>query len=348
MQSDHIGVVVLGAGWAGRHHIKSWLVTPGTQVLGVYDINPAAAQAAVDLAGGGTVYRSLEAAVAEPRAQVVDICTPNMLHRPGALAAFAAGKHVLCEKPLAATTADIRAMIAARDQAGRLLMTCQHMRFEERTQLLRNMLAGGRLGEVYYGRATWLRRRGAPVGPGFLRKDLAGFGPGMDIGVHVLDLAMHLMGQPQPVSVTGVAGAKLAHRPDVCNQWGCFRSEDFQVEDFAAGFVRFANGAGLAIEVSWLMNMPETEWIGLTLHGTAGGVRWPDLKLAHVQNNVLVDTQAVGPPENHGHQHALAAFVDAIRRGGPSPVPAEESLAVVGVLAALYESAGSGREVQLD
>ena len=355
-QSGRLGVVLIGTGGIGKFHLKTWQDIPTAEVVGVYDLDPAAARAAAELHGVDTVYTSLAEAVAEPRAAAADICTPNMFHREGTVAALAAGKHVLCEKPLAATVADIEAMIAARDAAARkqprsapLLMTCQHLRFEQRTRALERVIAAGRLGEPYYGRAWWLRRRLAPATPGFLSRAQAGFGPGMDIGVHMLDLAMHLLGQPRPVSVTGVAAAKLAHQENVCNQWGPFRSADFEVEDFAAGFIRFANGAALTLEVSWLLNQSAPESYGLQLYGTAGGVYWPELKLAHVQDGLLLDSQIASETGADGHKHALAAFAAAALQGrGPSPVPAEESLVVGRVLAGLYESAAAAnREVPL-
>ncbi len=340
-------VVVIGTGGIGKYHIRTWQAQPEVEVIGVYDREEAVATRVAEEFKVDRVYRSLADAVGDA-ADVVDICTPNMFHAEGTIAALNAGKHVLCEKPLAPRAADIRAMIAARDRAGRLLMTCQHMRFEQRTRALRRVIGAGRLGDVYYARAWWLRRRGAPTTPGFLTRAQAGFGPGMDLGVHVLDLAMHLMGGPRPVSVSGVAPCALAHRPDACNQWGSFRAADYEVEDFAAGFVRFEGGAALSLEVSWLLNMVEPESYHVALHGTEGGVRWPELKLAHVQDGLLVDSQIASETGTDGHRYALAAFAEAVRTGGPSPVPAEESLTVARILEGLYESAASGREVRLE
>lgn len=344
---DRVRVVVIGTGGIGNYHIGQWREVPEAEVVGVYDVRPEIAARVAEAHGIRKTYRSLAEAVAEPAADAVDVCTPNMYHRECTVAALGAGKHVLCEKPLAARATDIEQMIAARDSSDRVLMTAQHLRFEQRTQTLRRFIAAGRLGQAYYGRAWWLRRRFAPATPGFLSRRQAGFGPGMDLGVHVLDLALYLMGHPIPASVTGVAGAKLAHRPDVCNQWGTFQPDDFEVEDFAAAFVRFAGGAALTIEVSWLLNMLDAETFGVDLHGTEGGVRWPELKIAHVQDGALVDTHITTGTGTNGHKAALAAFADAIRTGGPSPVPAEQSLAVARVLDAVYVSAETGREVQL-
>ena len=345
---DLVRFVVLGTGGIGRLHLRLLRENPCAAVVGVYDVLPDVARQAAALFGVQRVYGSLAEAVGESKADAVIVCTPNLFHKEGVVAALAAGKHCLCEKPLAASPADIRAMIAARDRSGKLLMTAQHMRFEQRSRTLKRLIDAGRLGDVYYTRAWWLRRRLAPTTPGFLRKQQAGRGPGMDIGVHVLDLALHFLDQPQPVSVTGVAACRLAHRADVANQWGHFRSEDFEVEDFAAGLIRFADGSALSLETSWLLNMIEPELYAVWLHGTQGGVRWPELKLSHVQDGLLVDTQVVSEVGGDGHKHEQIAFIDAIRQSGPSPVPAEQSLTVAEVLAALYESAETGREVRLD
>ena len=348
MKPEVVRVVVVGTGGIGKGHLKVWKDIPSVQVVGFYDVVPQVAQQSAEQFGVKKVYESLHAAVSDPQADAVVVCTPNMIHKQGVVAALSAGKHCLCEKPLAATAADIREMIAARDRSGKLLMTAQQMRFEQRSQTLKRVVEAGRLGHVYYTRAWWLRRRLAPTTLGFLSRAQAGRGPGLDIGVHVLDLALHLLGHPKPVSVSGIVACELAHRPDVANQWGPFRSEDFEVEDFAAGFVRFADRSALSLEVSWFLNMVEQELWGLRLHGTEGGAQWPDLSIAHVQDGVLVDSKIVSNAGGDGYRNEMLAFVDAILNDKPSPVPAEQSLAVVQILEALYASGESGREVRLD
>jgi predicted dehydrogenase len=348
MKPEVVRVVLVGAGGMGRCHLRTWKELPGVAVVGLYDAVPAVARRVAEQFGIRKAYPSLGEAVSAPDADAVVVCTPNMFHKEGVVAALQAGKHCLCEKPLAVSTADIRAMIAARDQSGKLLMTAQHLRFEQRSQTLKRIVAAKRLGQVYYARAWWLRRRLAPITPGFLSKAQAGHGPGMDLGVHVLDLAMHLLDHPRPVSVTGVSGCHLGRRPDLANQWGAFRPEDFEVEDFAAGLIRFADGAALSLEVSWLFNMVEPELYGVWLYGTEGGVRWPELKVAHVQDDVLVDSQIVSGLGTDGYTNEMLAFVEAVRTNGPSPVTAEQSLAVAQVLEALYQSAQTGGEVRLD
>ena len=348
MQPERVRIALVGSGGWGNYHLRQWAGVDTAEIVGIYDRNPVAARETARRHGVARSYESLAEAVGDPGVDAVDVCTPNMLHKEVVVAALQAGKHCLCEKPLAAVPDDIEAMIAARDASGKILMTAQHMRFEPTSRALKRAIAAGRLGEVYYTRAWWLRRRMVPTTPGFLSKKQAGYGPGMDIGVHVLDLAMHLLDHPEPISVSGFTARHLGPRPDeVVNDWGPYDPRQFEVEDFAMGLVRFADGTVLSLEVSWLLNMVERELYGVWLHGTEGGVKWPDLQIGHVQDDVLVDSQLHCERNGEGCKNEMRAFVSAIVNGEPSPVPPEQSLRVARILDALYESAEAGREVRL-
>lgn len=347
MASDTLQVALIGTGGIGELHLDQWRQVDHAEVSGVFDVSAESARRAAENFEVETVYESLEDAVADEAIDAVDICVPNRAHTAAVITALDAGKHVICEKPLAATSAEIEQMIAARDRAEKLLMTAQHLRFEERSAAFKKMVDAGRLGEVYYARAFWLRRRMLPTTPGFIRKEQSGGGPGIDIGVHALDLALHFMGFPKPISVTGVADCKLAKREGVFNEWGEFDAADFDVEDFAAGMIRFENGAALTLEVSWMLNIDEDESYGVHLFGENGGGRWPELKFSHEHDGLLLDEQISNIRENHGHRNELREFTRAVRDGGPSPVPAEESLVVARILEALYASAAQGSEAAL-
>ena len=349
MATDKLRIVQIGTGGMGRYHLRLWKEMPGVEVIGLYDAAPAAAEQGAKICDTARVYPNLEAALGDARADAVCIATPNRFHPDMVCAALAAGRHVLCEKPLAATAAEIERMIAVRDRAGTLLMTAQHMRFDTRTATLQRLMAAGRLGDVYYAKAFWLRRRFAPSTPGFVTQAQAVRGPGADIGVHVVDLSMHLLGHPQPVAVSGVSVCKLARTPGRYNAWGRLDPALYDVEDFAAGWVRFANGAVLTVEVSWLLNMLETEAYGVHLFGERGGAQWPELKWVWEEDGIVSTGQVESYDRNvhDGHKNELLAFVEAVRAGGPSPVPAEQSLTVARILDALYASAESGREVRL-
>ncbi len=346
MASDTLRVALIGTGNFGKFHLEKWLEVDGAVIAGVFDSSAESAVAAAEEFDVATVYDSLQDAIGDDEIDAVDICVPNRGHTPTAIAALQAGKHVICEKPLATTAAEIERVIAARQRSGKLLMTAQHLRFEERSVAFKKMVDADRIGEVYYARAFWLRRRMLPVSPGFIRKDQSGGGSCIDIGVHALDLALHFMGFPEPISVTGIADCKLAKRAGVYNLWGEFDAADLDVEDFAAGMIRFENGAALTLEVSWMLNIDEDESYGVHLFGENGGGRWPELKFSSEHDGLLLDEQVVSVRENHGHRNELRAFVEAVRSGGPSPVPAEQSLVVARILEGLYKSEESGGEIR--
>jgi len=347
MQPDRIRIIVVGTGGIGDYHVRIWNDLLNAELVGVFDVNHKLATKVAAKYNVPKTYNSLDEAVAAPNVDAIDICTPNMFHKQGVITALSAGKHCLCEKPLAVEAAEIEEMIAARDASGKLLCTIQHMRFEERTTALKRIIDAGHLGDVYYTRACWLRRRMAPTTPGFLRKDQAGFGPGIDIGVHVLDLAMFLLNHPRPVSASATISHKLGPLPNPNNEWGPYDHTQFEVEDFLGGFIRFDDGSALSLEASWLLNMKPSELRGIWLHGTAGGATWPDLELTHSLNDALIDSRVISPTGDNGHKNQLSAFADAIITGGPSPVPAEQSLTVALTLTALYNSAAQNKELPI-
>jgi predicted dehydrogenase len=263
-----------------------------------------------------------------------------------------AGKDVICEKPLAPKPSDIKKMIKARNKTKRLLMTAQHFRFGGNAEALKAEVDKGVLGDVYHARSWMLRRSGAPCRPGFICREHSGGGPCIDIGVHILDLTLWMMGNPKPVAVTGVAAAPLAHVP---GQWATWRDapipQDFDVEDFAAAFVRFENGATLVLEVSWLLHHDvEGEDMQMWLYGVEGGAHWPKCEVyssnyetRQLYNKTLKLTK--DPMEPHALE--CIEFARAIAEGRPSPVPPEHSLQVLSILDGIYRSQQAGKEYEL-
>ena len=350
--SKPLKVAVIGAGGISRTHIPGWQASPYTELVAAADVNDAMLQDFGQKFGVERLYTDVDAVLSDPTIDIVDICTPNRLHTPQVIAALEAGKHVICEKPLAPTPAEIQQMIAARDRAGKLLMTAQHFRFKANSQAMKREIDAGALGHIYHARSWMLRRNGLIPTPTFIRKELSGGGPCIDIGVHILDLTLWLMGNPQPVAVTGVARAELAHQPDA---WATWREApipaDFDVEDFAAAFVRFANGATLMLEVSWLLHHDtEGEDMQMWLYGDAGGSHWPKCEVyssnntaRQLYNRQLKLTKDAMEP----HAAECVAFAQAVHDGLPSPVPPEQSLQVLTILDGIYRSQVAGREVSL-
>jgi predicted dehydrogenase len=343
-------VGIIGLGGIAHTHVPGWQASEHAQLVAGADVNPAVFGTWKEKHGVTRLYRSAAELIADPEIDIVDVCSPNMYHTEQVIAALGAGKHVICEKPLAPTPDDIRRMIAARDRSGKLLMTAQHFRFRGASQAVQAEICAGALGSVYHARSWMLRRSWIPVRPTFIMKKHSGGGPCIDIGVHILDLTLWLMGHPKPVAVSGVARAALAHHPGAFSTWGRAPvPPEMDVEDFAAAFVRFDTGATLVLEVSWLLHHNTNGEVGrVWLYGTEGGCEWPsaefmssDYATRQQSNRTLQITQDTMEP----HALECVEFARAAAEGLPSPVPAEESLYVQTILDGIYRSQAAGREV---
>ncbi|MBX2997453.1 MAG: Gfo/Idh/MocA family oxidoreductase [Caldilineaceae bacterium] len=352
--AETLKVGVIGVGGILRTHMPGWAASEHAEVIAACDINPAALQVWAQNYNIPKLTTDPGELFSDPDIDIIDLCVPNMYHAPLAIAALDAGKHVICEKPLAPTPAEIRQMIEARDRSGKMLMTAQHFRFKGTSQAMKAEIDLGTLGDIYHARSWMLRRNGLVATPTFIHKKHSGGGPCIDIGVHVLDLTLWLMGNPQPVAVSGVAKAPLAHHEGAFAVWrgGGLIPQDFDVEDFAAAFVRFENGATLMIEVSWLLHHDtDGEDMQIWLYGTEAGCHWPsahfhstNYQTKQLYTNRLRLTNDVMEP----HALECVAFAQAIVDGAPSPVPAEHSLQVLSILDGIYRSQREGREVSIE
>jgi predicted dehydrogenase len=227
-------------------------------------------------------------------------------------------------------------------------MAAHHFRFDPVCTQLKKLIEGGMLGDIYYVRAQWLRRRLLPPRATFIERRLSGGGAALDIGVHVLDLACWFMGVPAPVRVAAQVESKLAHRPDLSGSWGDWDRNRLDVEDFAAAFVRFANDAVLVLESSWLAFQPERELIRLQCFGTRGGAIWPDGIVIGESDKVPWEMRLSEVPKNPPHQEEILQFARAVRDGLPSPIPVDETLQVIRILEGLYRSGEEKREIHLE
>ncbi len=346
-------VGVIGVGGIARTHMPGWAASEDAEVVAGSDISEPALQAWGEQNGITRLETDPAALFSDPDVDIIDVCTPNRYHAPLSIAALQAGKHVICEKPLAPTPGEIRDMIAARDAAGKLLMTAQHFRYNGNSMALKAEIDRGVLGDIYHARGWMLRRAGLIPTPGFILKQHAGGGATIDIGVHILDLTLWMMGNPQPGAVSGVARSDLADIPGSFSVWsGIEIPTEMDVEEFAAAFVRFDTGATLMLEVSWLLHHDIIgEDMQMWLYGTRGGSHWPKCELystnyetrQHYNRTLKITADRMEP-----HALECVAFAKAVAEGAPSPVPAEQSLQVLSILDAIYESQRIGREVRLD
>jgi predicted dehydrogenase len=342
---------ILGLGGIARLHMPGWLASEHVEVVAGCDISEIALDLWKQEYGTKNLHTEPEAIINDPNIDVIDVCTPNAYHSAMAIAAMEAGKDVLCEKPLAPTTAEIEDMIAARDRTGRTLMTAHHFRFMNTSQALKTEIDAGALGPVYHARSWMLRRSGLPVRPGFIYRQYSGGGATLDIGVHILDLTLWLMGNPEPISVSGVSRIELARQEGAFSRWGDIPS-DVDVEEFAAAFVRFDTGATLMLEIAWMLNHnTDREDAQIWLYGPQAGCHWPSCEFYETNNRTRLHANRslrVGPDVIEARARGCMAFAQLIVDGAPSLIPAEQSLQVARILEGIYRSQETGSEVRLN
>ncbi|MEM6393545.1 MAG: Gfo/Idh/MocA family oxidoreductase [Planctomycetota bacterium] len=342
-----VRVGVVGVGGILKTHMPGWEASPYTTVAACCDIREDVAQTFAKDRGIEKAYGDYAELLADESIDVIDLAVPTAHHARMTVQALEAGKHVFCEKPLAPTPAEIEQVIAARDKAGKVTCTMQNQRYAPASKALKIRFDAGELGDLYHARLWWLRRAEMPNGPGFVYKKNSGGGPCIDLGVHLLDLALWLMGSPTPTAMIGTARKEVAARPGAWSNSGDIPA-DMDVEDFAAGFVRLDNGVTLVLEFSWLMHHPE-EQVRAWFYGRDGGATYPDATLYHADNeHKQLYNVDLKPTNNKLGQHAMCCmdFAECLATGKPSPVPAEQSLAVMRILDGLYRSEASGGEVR--
>ncbi|MEM7034694.1 MAG: Gfo/Idh/MocA family oxidoreductase [Chloroflexota bacterium] len=347
-------VGVIGVGGIARTHMPGWAASELAEVVAGSDVVEPALKAWGEEHNVKKLVSDPAELFNDPDIDIIDVCTPNNYHAPLSIAALKAGKHVICEKPLAPKPEQIQEMIDARDASGKLLMTAQHFRFRGASKALKAEIETGVLGDIYHARSWMLRRAAAPTRPGFILKEHSSGGPCIDIGVHILDLTLWFMGNPKPVSVTGVARAELAHQEGAFSVMGggARIPQEMDVEDFASAFVRFENGATLIIEVSWLLHHDTSgEDMQMWLYGSKGGSHWPSCQLLSSNNDTMQQyNRTLQLTRDTMEPHALECveFAEAIVNGASSPVPAEQSMQVMAILDGIYRSQEAGGEVRID
>ena len=289
---------------------------------------------------------------------VVYVLTPNNAHAPVSIAAMKAGKHVMCEKPMAKTYAEAKEMVETAKETGKILTIGYQNRYRADSQYLKSVCEADELGDIYYAKAHAIRRRAVPTWGVFLDEEKQGGGPLIDIGTHALDLTLWMMNNYEPASVTGSTYRKLADQTQTGNAWGDWDPEKFTVEDSAFGFIKMKNGATIVLEASWALNSLDVDEAKTSLCGTKAGA---DMKDGLRINRVHHGRQCVEKPDlgaggvafYDGTEEKPAdieaeVFYNAVTKGTPLTVEPEQALVVTQLLEAIYESAKTGKTIYFD
>ena len=351
MSALHVGVI--GAGSIAAMHMSAYQAHPDAVLVGVYDIRPDRTRE-VAAARGVRAYDSLDELLADPVIEAVSICTWNDSHAEIAARAVRAGKDVLVEKPLSKTVAEAEELAAIVAESGRMVQVGFVRRFSSNARVLKAFVDAGELGELYYARATNIRRIGNPGG-WFADSARSGGGPLIDIGVHVLDLCWYMMGCPRAVTVSGVTDSRLGNRANITSL-SRYTVADYDpdlsdVEDLATALIRFENGASLLLEASYSLHAAEDR-LAVAVFGDRGGAELePELRIVLEKHdtvlNVTPQVDLLAFDFEEGFQSEISAFVDACRGVGPQLAPIEHGVEMMRMLAAIYESAELGHEISL-
>ncbi|MEB6238341.1 Gfo/Idh/MocA family oxidoreductase [Staphylococcus gallinarum] len=355
----NIGIIGCG-GIANGKHLPSLEKISEASLVAFCDIDKAKAQLAAETYGSGDskVYEDYRDLLADKTIDIVHICTPNNTHKSITVDALDAGKHVMCEKPMAKTTDEAREMINAAKRNKKKLTIGYQNRFRGDSQYLRKVTQRGDLGEIYFSKAHAIRRRAVPTWGVFLDEEKQGGGPLIDIGTHALDLTLWMMDNYEPESVMGSTFHKLGQQENAANAWGSWDPKQFNVEDSAFGFIKMKNGATIILESSWALNSLEVDEAKCSLSGTQGGADMKDGLRIHGEDlgtlytsQIEIDNPGVDFFDSESIDEAeeeARAWVQCIIDDTEPIVKPEEALVVTQILEAIYHSAKTGKAVYLN
>lgn len=351
-------VAIIGCGGiANGKHMPSLSKVEQVEITAFCDIIRERAEEAAIKYGivDAKVYENYKDLLLDSSIDVVHVCTPNISHAEISIAALEAGKHVMCEKPMAKTSEEALQMVEVAKKTGKKLTIGYNNRFRQDSQYLRKVTQAGDLGEIYYARAHAIRRRAVPTWGVFLDEEKQGGGPLIDIGTHALDLTLWMMNNYKPKVVLGTTYHKLGKKENAANAWGSWDPKRFTVEDSAFGFITMENGATIMLESSWALNSLDVDEAKCSLSGTEGGADMKDgLRINGERYGKLYDTNielnAGGVAFYDGNEESDAdlearLWIESILNDTEPIVKPEEALVVTQVLEAIYESARTGKAI---
>ncbi|MGO4236956.1 Gfo/Idh/MocA family protein [Pseudarthrobacter sp. YAF2] len=359
-QATELRVGVVGIGWAGQQHLKAYSELDGVRIVSLAGMEQELRedlQAEYAIPNGFADWQDM---LDHGGLDAVSVAVPTFLHAPIAIAALERGIHVLSEKPIARNAVEGQAMVDAARTAGRVLDVAFNHRRRGDIKALKDVIDTGGLGRPYYAKASWLRRSGIPtLGSWFTNPELAGGGPLADIGVHALDYALHLLGEPKVVAVSAATHSELGPqgRGGGSRYSAQATSHAFEVEDFASAFLRLEGGGTLLIEAGWATYRETDDLLDFTVYGTDGGAElkvhgapFPPVGQLRVFTDKDGESADYVPPVLPGRAHdaVVEDFVTAVR-GGAAWAEHDGSLALyrAQIIDACYQSALEQREVRL-
>ena len=350
-----IGIIGCG-GIANGKHMPSLKKVAECEMVAFCDIIVDRAETAAKKFGtaDAKVYEDYKELLKDETIDVVHVCTPNRSHSFITVDALEAGKHVMCEKPMAINSVEAKKMLDAAERTGKKLTIGYQSRFRDDSAYLKAECEAGTLGEIYYAKATAIRRRAVPTWGVFLNEYEQGGGPLIDIGTHALDLTLWTMNNYKPKYCVGTTFHKLNNDTDQGNAWGNWDPDKFTVEDSAFGFIVMENGATIVLESSWALNSLDVREAQTTICGTKAGADMLDgLRINGVHKGRQYVTKpsfaAGGVDFNDGKKgdtpavKEARAWIKAVINDTEVFTKPEEAFVITQILEGIYESAKTGK-----
>lgn len=357
MKNVQVGIIGCG-GIAVAKHIPNLKKKQQAQIVALADSRGSAMLKDVartnnleDVALYDDYHKLLE----DPNIEAVHVATSNQSHAQISIEALRAGKHVLCEKPMASTLEDAQLMVEAAQKSGKILSICANNRFKPGIWYLKQACTKGELGDIYFAKAHCVRRRGVPTWGDFLDVSVQGGGPVIDLGTHAIDLVLWMMNNYSPRMVVGKTFNVIGKLGSDANPYGAWNPDEFSVEDSGFALIEMQNGATIYLETSWALNTRDERPVSITLCGSKAGADMTEgLVINCEENGRLVDKKIVlnpstipfyEPNEIFGAQLEISQWIDCILNNKKPVVEPEQMLIVAKIIDAVYKSAKQGKPV---
>lgn len=362
--SKKVRVGIIGTGWIADAHMESYLAQPDVEIVAGADLVEGKAEAFFAKYNLENVkcYRSHKEMLDDEslKLDAVSVCTYNRTHAECAIYALEKGVNVLLEKPMCVTLDEAVAIRKAEKESGKVISIGFQPRLDDNMKMIKKIVESGKLGKIYYIQTGGGRRRGIPTpyGTSFIEDKTAGLGALGDIGCYSLDMVLNAIGYPKPLTVSGYKSNFFGTRPDYYPTHPEY-AEKFEVDDFAAAFIRLEGGIVLDFRIAWAMNM-DTPGDTIIL-GTEGGLRIPSTEcwngsvggpMKLYQEICGQQTETEIPIIDSGFEDLfnkkIRSFLDAVKNGTPAPVPTSQIIYNQAILDGIFRSAELGREVEIE
>lgn len=351
---DKFRIAIAGAGNIAQNaHLPAYMKRDDVEIVAICDLNLERAQDAAKKFGIPHAFGSAKEMIRDVECDAVDICVWNRSHMEVAVLAAEAHRHILCEKPMALNVQHAQAMRDAVHKTGITFMMAMPRRFMPEVQYVEKMAREGKMGDMYYARTSMIRRRGTPLG-WFTDTAKSGGGPVIDIGVHAIDCAWFMLGRPKPVRVSASTSYAIGdYKTKGVSRWVALDSDvtAFDTEDSTTGVFHFENGASLAFDVSWALNLADSDVT--TVAGSLAGAKLDltgnpkhALTIYGEAEGYLTDNQPTFLKTDM-FEEEIDYFLTCLREH-KSPDPSlSDGMTMIRMLIGIYESAKEGREILL-